>query len=263
MVSPVHVIGDIHGQLEKLCDLLRGAGLTGRDETWAGADNTLWLIGDLVDHGPDGVGVIELVMGLQEQARGPGGAVHVLIGNHDLLLLAAYHLGTRPVGVFGETFRDVWQESGGVDSDLDRLTPEHVRWLTALPAMMREGDHLLVHGDTLLYTRHGRTIEEVNQAMSGLLQSDSPARWRRMLDEFGEHRVFADPAAGPARAEAFLRRFGGRQIVHGHTPIAKMAGQPAETVREPLLYAGDRCVNVDAGLYLGGPGFVYNLPSLI
>jgi len=26
------------------------------------------------------------------------------------------------------------------------------------------------------------------------------------------------------------------------------------------VYAGGLCVNVDSGMYLGGPGFVYRLP---
>ena len=40
-------------------------------------------------------------------------------------------------------------------------------------------------------------------------------------------------------------------------------GQPPEDVREPLVYSRGRCVNVDGGMYLGGPGFVYQLPPLV
>ena len=64
---------------------------------------------------------------------------------------------------------------------------------------------------------------------------------------------------GTAQAEAFLARFGGEQIVHGHTPITKITGQPPEAVREPLFYADGLCIDVDPGMYLGGPGFVYPL----
>ena len=78
-MSAVHVIGDVHGQLEKLRDLLRGAELIRKDkdqnETWSGGDSTLWLMGDLVDHGPDGIGAVELVMRLQQQAAWAGGRV--------------------------------------------------------------------------------------------------------------------------------------------------------------------------------------------
>lgn len=255
----VHVTGDVHGQLEKLRDLLRGAELIAKDDAWTGSDSTLWFMGDLVDHGPNGIGAIELVMRLQHQAAKAGGRVGVLLGNHDALLLAAHRFGTTSLPAADMTFRDAWEESGGVAADLEGIAPGHVEWLTGLPAMAREGDRLLVHADALLYTRYGSSIEEINATMTALLRSDDTVRWDRLLDEFGEHRAFADPATGTARAEAFLRRFGGEQIVHGHTPISKMTGQPAEAVREPLLYAGDRCLNVDAGMYLGGPGFVCRL----
>ena len=260
-MSAVHVIGDVHGQLEKLRDLLRGAELTDKTETWSGADSTLWLMGDLVNHGPDGIGAVDLVMRLQQQAARTGGRVQVLLGNHDMLLLAAHRFGTRPIPDQDKTFRDHWQESGGQQADLERITPNHVRWLSALPAMAREGDHLLAHADALFYNCYGQSIAQVNQAMNALLRSDDAARWFRLLDEFGEHRAFADAITGAERAGAFLEDYGCRQLVHGHTPITKMTGQPPEAVREPLLYAGGRCLDVDPGMYLGGPGFVCRLPS--
>jgi len=36
-----------------------------------------------------------------------------------------------------------------------------------------------------------------------------------------------------------------------------MLGRPDDQVTEPLVYAGGLCVNVDGGMYRGGPGFVY------
>jgi hypothetical protein len=267
VVSAVHVIGDVHGQLEKLRDLLRGAELIGKDkdgnETWSDGESSLWLMGDLVNHGPDGIGAVELVMRLQRQATRAGGRVQVLLGNHDALLLAAHRFGTRPIPGQDETFRDHWQESGGQLADLERITPDHVRWLSSLPAMAREGDHLLAHADAFLYTRHGESIAQVNQAISELLQSDDTASWFQLLEEFNEHQAFVDATTGAERAGAFLRHFGGVQLVHGHTPISKMTGQPPEAVREPLLYASGQCVDVDPGMYLGGPGFVCRLPTRV
>jgi calcineurin-like phosphoesterase family protein len=262
VVSAVYVIGDVHGQLEKLHGLLRGAELIDQTETWSG-NNTLWLMGDLVDHGPDGIGAVELVMRLQRQAARAGGRLQVLLGNHDVLLLAAHRFGTRPIPGQDETFRDHWQESGGQEADLERMTPDHACWLSSLPAMALEGDHLLAHADALFYTRYGQSIPQVNQAMTGVLQSDDAASWFRLLEEFNEHQAFVDAKTGAERARAFLDCFGGRQLVHGHTPITKLTGQPPEAVREPLLYANGLCLDVDPGMYLGGPGFVCRLPSFL
>ena len=262
-MSAVHVIGDVHGQLEKLRDLLHGAELIDKSENWSGGDSTLWFMGDLVNRGPDGIGAVELVMRLQPQAAGAGGRVQVLIGNHDVLLLAAHRFGTQPIPGSEMTCVDYWHENGGQEADLECITPDHVHWLSDLPAMALVGDHLLAHADALLYTRYGESIAQVNQAMTDSLQSDDVTSWDRMLDEFSEHRAFVDARTGADLAGAFLRHFGGRQLVHGHTPVTKLTGQPAEAVREPLLYAAGLCLDVDPGMYLGGPGFVYRLPPRV
>ena len=58
-------------------------------------------------------------------------------------------------------------------------------------------------------------------------------------------------------ARHFLSIFGGRQLIHGHTPISSMLRCSLEKVDSPWIYAGGQCVNVDGGMFLGGPGFVY------
>ena len=70
--------------------------------------------------------------------------------------------------------------------------------------------------------------------------------------------AFADrDPDGATRAGQLLADFGGQRIVHGHTPISYMLGRPDALISAPLVYAGGQCVNVDGGMYRGGPGFVY------
>ncbi len=54
-----------------------------------------------------------------------------------------------------------------------------------------------------------------------------------------------------------LATYGGGQIIHGHTPIMYMTKQPPDEIDAALVYNAGLCVNVDGGLYAGGPGFVY------
>lgn len=261
-MSAVHVTGDVHGHVEKLRGLLCRAELIDNEANWTGGDSRLWFVGDLVDHGPDGIGAVELVMKLQTQAAANGGLVESLLGNHDVILLGAARLGDQMAPGSGKTFRAIWEGSGGVARDLARLTDEHVAWLGSRPLMAREGGLLLLHADAPFYARFGASIAETNEAITDLLCGDDTIRWAHLLEAFGEHGAFVAAVGGDGEADAFLRRFGGEQIVHGHTPISKMTGQPAETVTAPLLYAGGRCLDVDAGMYLGGPGFVCRLSAL-
>jgi hypothetical protein len=105
-------------------------------------------------------------------------------------------------------------------------------------------------------------VPAVNYAIRALLRGDDPAAWDRLLDYFSQRRAFQDRDLGPARVGRVLALYGGRQLVHGHTPIAKLAGRRPEEVSEPLVYAGGLAVDVDAGMYLGGQGFVACLPDI-
>ena len=86
---------------------------------------------------PDGVGVLDLVTSLQSQARDHGGQVHAVLGNHEVLLLAARRFGARASGGPGGIFQGDWLANGGVASDLERLSAVHEEWMVALPAVLR------------------------------------------------------------------------------------------------------------------------------
>ena len=258
---PVYIIGDIHGQYERLIELLRAAALVDERLAWSGGAAQLWFIGDFFDRGPCGVESVDLAMRLQGEAAAAGGSVQALLGNHEPLILSAQRFGEQRTA-WGGTFLWDWRRNGGNDEELERLTPDHIAWLTDLPAMALVGDYLLVHADSTMYSSYGGSIAEVNQALTELLQGDDAAAWDRLLEQFTERKAFIDDAEGTARAAQFLRDFGGRQIIHGHTPINFVRRCLPEDVVEPLVYADGLCVNVDGGMYMGGPGFVYELPAM-
>jgi hypothetical protein len=258
----MYIIGDIHGQFDKMVTILQQAGLTDEHLDWSAGDATLWFMGDYFDRGPDGISAVELIFRLQGQAANAGGRVGALIGNHDVLTLAAHQFGELPNGGPGGTFYSSWLINGGNVADLERLTDAHIHWLKSLPAMVIAEGRLLAHADATFYQVYGRTVREVNRAFQALLQSDDPVAWDHLLDYFSQRRAFQDPDRGPARVARFLSVYGGRQFVHGHTPINKLTGKPPEDITAPYIYAGGLAIDVDPGMYLGGPGFVAHLPEM-
>ena len=260
--APVYVASDIHGHPEVLARLLRQAGLLDARDRWSGGGATLWLLGDYVDQGPHGLGVIDLAMRLQREAAAAGGSVGALLGNHDVLLLGTRCFGARTFPD-GQSFAAAWEANGGQPADLAGLRDEHVAWLAGLPVLAQEGDRLLAHADATFYLEYGDSIAATNDAVRAILDGDDMDVWGRLIVGFSDHRAFAGPG-GAARAETLLRRFGGKWLVHGHTPISNHPDatprRAPQDVTRPLLYAGGRCLDVDGGMYLGGPGLLVPLP---
>jgi hypothetical protein len=256
--APTYVIGDVHGQLQKLSKILRDAHLVDEHLAWTGGRATLWFVGDLVDRGPDSIGVIELVMRLQKEAPQVGGQVSCLLGNHELMMLAAYRFGRRSTGL-SSSFISKWKQNGGNRKDLAALTREHLDWLAQLPAMTLASDHLLLHADAPFYLRYGNTIEEVNAKVHALLKKSDDLAWEEFIEDFARRGAFASNHSGAEFARRYLTTYGGRQLVHGHTPIKAFTRAAARTITAPLIYAEQQCINVDGGMFLGGPGFIVEL----
>lgn len=87
----LYAIGDIQGCAQPFEELLRKL-------RFRPSRDRLWLVGDLVNRGPDSLGVLRRVMAL-------GRSVVTVLGNHDLHLLATV-AGRRALSP-GDTFHDV------------------------------------------------------------------------------------------------------------------------------------------------------------
>jgi len=261
MSKSTYVVGDVHGHRDELVDALHAEGLVDPEGAWSGGENHLWFLGDFVDRGPDGVGAIDLVIQLQKQAADAGGQVETLLGNHEILALGMYHFGDEPVpSDFGpRSFARSWEINGGLLSDQDRLTPEHIEWLTARPLATLAADHLLLHSDTLEYLDWGDTIDEINAAGREILEGNDLAAWWDVWRRMTTRYAFRGPD-GEENAQRLMDILGGERIVHGHSVIADQLGIPPVQLDGPYLYAGGKALGVDGGLFVGGPCLVVELP---
>jgi len=255
------VVGDVHGHRAELAAALLDAGLVTEDGNWSGGDARLWFLGDFVDRGPDGVGVIDLVMQLAAQAPDAGGVVDSLLGNHEILLLGMHRFGDTEVpSSFGaRSFARSWELNGGQRSDQDGLTDEHVEWLTGRPVLALVENHLLMHSDTLEYLSWGDDLAAINAAVHAVLASDDLAEWWEVWRRMTTRHAFRG-AHGEEIVDKLLAALGGIRIVHGHSVIADQLGILPAEVSEPLSYAGDKALGIDAGVFIGGPCLVVRLP---
>jgi hypothetical protein len=78
-------IGDVHGDFDDFCLLLQRVGLVDAQHHWIGGTTTLVQTGDLIDRGPKGREVMDLVISLEKEATKAGGQLLPLLGNHEVM----------------------------------------------------------------------------------------------------------------------------------------------------------------------------------
>jgi hypothetical protein len=78
-------IGDVHGAGDRFVEILKAAGLVDDKLHWSGGRAHLVQTGDILDRGPDSRAALDLLRRLQDEAQRAGGAVHPLIGNHEVM----------------------------------------------------------------------------------------------------------------------------------------------------------------------------------
>ena len=86
-VDRVVAIADIHGAYDAMVSTLQNAGVLDSDLNWAGGSTNLVIVGDILDRGPKSRAAMDLLMRLEGEAESAGGRVHVLIGNHESMIL--------------------------------------------------------------------------------------------------------------------------------------------------------------------------------
>ncbi|MFB7936923.1 metallophosphoesterase [Streptomyces sp. NPDC056049] len=268
--GPLFVVGDVHGYLDELVEALHAQGLIDENGGWAAGNARLWFLGDFTDRGPDGIGVIDLVMRLSAEAAAAGGYCKALMGNHELLLIGAKRFGDTPVnsGAGTATFQAAWLLNGGQKHDMDRLQDVHLQWMSRLDAVVHEDDHLLLHSDTTAYLDYGQTIEDVNETVHEIIRRNDADEVWDLFRKFTKRFAFRDEG-GPQAVQELLGTYGGSRIVHGHSPIPYLLGQVGTedgeedsrpAVEGPHVYADGLAIAMDGGVTMAGKLLVVQLP---
>ncbi len=268
LASPLFVVGDPHGHRRELTAVLREAGLVDAAGDrprgdwigdWAGGDARVWVLGDLLDRGPDGIGVINDLRRWSAQADDAGGEVSVLLGNHEILALGTHRFGDTPVpGDEFQSFAQSWLYNGGLLSDQAGLTDEHVNWLCSRPVIALVDDHLLMHSDTVEYLGWGDTVDAINATVASRLADPDLATWWDIWCRMTDRYAFLPP--DDEAVAVMLGTLGGHQIVHGHSIVGDLRNIASVDVDGPWMYAAGRVLAVDGGMYDGGPLMVVPLP---
>lgn len=193
--SRIYAVGDIHGRLDLLDELLEQ--IEADDARRESADTSVIFLGDLIDRGPDSAQVVERLLNLSKRSA----QVRFLLGNHEEVFLKAMagEKGSLPffirIGgketILSYGISESEYQACGYDELLQMLrehVPQsHLDFLNSFEDLIEVGDFAFVHAG-------------IDPGLPLPDQVPGTLRWIR--GEFLNHR-------GPLE----------KIIVHGHTIV--------------------------------------------
>jgi serine/threonine protein phosphatase 1 len=173
-----YVIGDIHGCLESLKNLL--------NKIEEDSDNKLFkaiFIGDYIDRGPDSAGVIDYLINFQRYWP----KTIFLMGNHEDMFL-----NSLENGLIGMENENTWLSNGGFQTKTsynnEPIPNSHIEWMKRLHKYHETENNVFVHAaidttlpmnqqrdSTLLWTRYGKG-ESVPNFNKVLIHGHTPGK---------------------------------------------------------------------------------------
>ena len=239
----IAAVSDVHGNLDGLLELLRAHCVIDAHSDWSFGTGHLVVAGDVFDRGTRVAASFWLLRQLEVQARAAGGAVHVLLGNHEAGALRGDARYIHPA------LEKAQKDLLGLDQEtLYGPAWELGRWLRSLPVLLKLGPILFAHGGpSPELAADEKDLDAFNAAVREALdvgrRSGDPARerwppartspdkpatprllgraspiWYRGLLPGAEKK---QPSADDGQVARLLATFQVRLIVVGHTPQSR------------------------------------------
>ncbi len=182
--EPIFVLGDIHGQYDRMISNLQAHGVIDKQLKWSWGKGHLVFVGDIFDRGQKVTEALWLIYKLEQEADKAGGKVHISFGNHELMVL------NNDNRYIASEYKNLCNNLG---LDYDALFhPNSVlgEWLRSKNSMTKINDVLFVHGGiSQKQIDSGISSQEVNNLMRQYLISGSNPnnqdKLQQILKSFG------------------------------------------------------------------------------
>jgi hypothetical protein len=137
------IIGDVHGMLEPLEQLLQKLGFSQQQGIYQHPDTIAIFAGDLVDRGKHQRGVLELVRAMVEH-----GSAIAIMGNHEYNVISSYSINplTQQPFIKHDLHNQKHRRAILNDYPLEgKDTAEMINWLKNMPLFLKLDDLNVVH----------------------------------------------------------------------------------------------------------------------
>jgi Calcineurin-like phosphoesterase len=216
-------LSDIEGEFEAFRNLLIANKVMDSTYQWIFGKGQLVICGDLFDRGNDITAELWLLYKLEEEAKGQGGYVHTILGNHDIMNLS---------GDFRYVQKKYFEHAkmmGKNYAELYGQATELGRWLRSKNIMERIGDYLCLHGgvSATINARQMSLPDINNQCRPFYALGEHPEKFtdRSLWDFFNDSSpfwyrgYFLEPKATESQIDSTLALYHCAKIIVGHTIV--------------------------------------------
>jgi len=223
-VDTVFVTSDIEGNYRAFVSLLEGNRVIDSAKNWIYNDNHLVLIGDMVDRGDQVLQVLWLIYKLEAEAVSHGGAVHYLLGNHEVMNLRSSYRAQNTAYVhstykqYARTLDIPYHEWWDNKTELGR-------WLRSKNTVLSIDGVLFAHGG--LSNRAaglGLSLEDMNERIRTSMSTESEdmdkvAALLHSSEGPFWYREIADQKISQKKIQKIIHTMKADRMVIGHTIV--------------------------------------------
>ena len=240
-VKQIMVIGDIHGGYDSLLVFLRSNGIIDPGFNWTWGKGHLVFLGDIFDRGDKVTEALWLIYRLEGQAAKTGGAVHLILGNHEIMVMS------HDVSYVADKYLLMADKLNLSYAGLFSKQTILGQWLRSKNTILKINDHLFVHaGLSPEFVDFGFTLHEINNNVrfflnypnresrgeinrETLMGKNGPFWYRGYLEDNHEYKRLPE-----TELNKILSAFQASRIFIGHTNV-----QEITSLYQSRVYAMD------------------------
>lgn len=225
MPEKLLALSDIEGNIDALIGLLKAGGAINEELAWTFGKGHVVFVGDMFDRGLHVTECLWLLYELEARAAAAGGAVHFVLGNHEVMNLTGDLRYVRKkysenAVLLGEKLEDLYTKRTVLG-----------RWLRSRNAIQRIGHHLFVHGGVSPRVAESKTpLQDLNDALRKALLAGA---WKKPKERpltyvtDGDtgllwYRGYIKDPIDETEMDAILAACGVKRIVVGHSLVKEI-----------------------------------------
>lgn len=225
-IKKIVALSDVHGQYDVLIQLLKNQKIIDQNSDWAFGDGHMVMTGDMFDRGHQINEVLWFMYKLDRQASEAGGKLHLLMGNHEQMVMRG------DLRYVNERYQVAEKLLNRPYDELYDNSSEIGQWLRSKNTIVKINDSLFLHGGiSSEWVDRKLTLDKANQIYRANIDKSKPELKSDDLLNFlflGNgptwFRGYFEDDYNEGEIDRVLAYFDVKHIVVGHTSQTQVLG---------------------------------------